>query len=1087
MLELINCLKRRKVLYASIFLIIVFIFVLSFISSTFSILQPVSSVEIFSNGVSYQNNEAGSWKVTKSAKWTGAGKARITVDVDTILKIENKAYKDIIMVLDISGSMSGDKLTRVKEDSIELINSVLSNSNNKVALISFDSNSTLISGLTNDRDTLGHYINNLSTTGCTNYYKALINVEEILKNYIEENNRECIVMFLTDGYPNEDTPNQIGEYNYLKNTYSYVTFNGIQYEMGNTVLDPIKKISDNQWIANMDSLNNVLFDASDAPLTYEKFKFTDYIDTNYFNISSIDDIKTNIGTTSLDNNKVTWTITDGLKSGDKANLTIDITLKNEYLNVGGVYPTNSHEEIVTKIEGNNEDVNSTLTPILQDKYIVTYDDNAPSDCTVSNVPNDESKSIYTNVLISNTKPTCLGYTFKKWEIVTENVEKINDDYFIMPEFDVTLRAVWSKLTLTKGVDGKISRAQTLYSIMEDQAVMDNIKSDYVSSSTGIDFTSISSNTNGKGVYERAGTEEDDYPIYYYRGDIDDNNVIFADTCFKMVITTDTGGVKMIYNGLAVDGKCNNIGVSTQIGTKTFNSNSESPADVGYMYGTRYTSNSYTSWEQFFDKTTAQKTIFETRSGVSSTNYYYADYAIWNGNEYVLYNSDDLNDTDVDPVAQYTWSSNYSNLKGKYTCLYEGNTCRNVKYVSGGQYKTMFYVSLDANTTIDDYFIASNTVSYTEGVGYTLTNPVNVVKPNENGINWFEYYSTRKGYYFCGGPNEMNATTCDTVYYVNKPSSIGAEVVPLTGGETYESITNQDLLFGNSVDSSGNLQNTISLKYKNWNSTGYNSLNNNHYTCFNTTGTCSDNVYYVYYTSALEVYFITLPLGKTIDVALSEMLDYNNTPSAIMGTETNPETNTVNYWYYNNIETKIDTNGNSLSDYIEDTVYCNDRSILSLGGFEPNGGITSGTYENYTLYFGSYGRSSNPSVVCPRNVDKFTKSSSIGNGVLAYPTGLLTSDEIRLAGAVPNRNYNFYLWNGTPGSNSSQYATYWWSASPFSFGKSSFGWAVDSRGYLTSAQSEYGVRPVVSLVPGTRTDGGDGTRDDPYIVEVRDAS
>ena len=29
--------------------------------------------------------------------------------------------------------------------------------------------------------------------------------------------------------------------------------------------------------------------------------------------------------------------------------------------------------------------------------------------------------------------------------------KINDDYFIMPEEDVTIRAVWSKLSLTKSV------------------------------------------------------------------------------------------------------------------------------------------------------------------------------------------------------------------------------------------------------------------------------------------------------------------------------------------------------------------------------------------------------------------------------------------------------------------------------------------------------------------------------------------------------------------------------------------------------------------------------------------------------------
>ena len=62
----------------------------------------------------------------------------------------------------------------------------------------------------------------------------------------------------------------------------------------------------------------------------------------------------------------------------------------------------------------------------------------------------------------------------------------------------------------------VEEIRTLYGIMRDASVMDNISSTYVSASTGIDFGAISSDTNGKGVYERAGTENDAYPIYYYR-------------------------------------------------------------------------------------------------------------------------------------------------------------------------------------------------------------------------------------------------------------------------------------------------------------------------------------------------------------------------------------------------------------------------------------------------------------------------------------------------------------------------------------------------------------------------------------------
>ena len=256
--------------------------------------------------------------------------------------------------------------------------------------------------------------------------------------------------------------------------------------------------------------------------------------------------------------------------------------------------------------------------------------------------------------------------------------------------------------------------------------------------------------------------------------------------------------------------------------------------------------------------------------------------------------------------------------------------------------------------------------------------------------------------------------------------------------------------------------------------------NNHYTCFNTTGRCSE-IYYVYYTSwhnseEIIAYYITLPLGKTVEDAVDEMLngsDVNDNSSIIKGI--------IENWYYNNIFQALDSNGYSFHDYIEDTIYCNDRSYYdySESGWNSNGG-------NKQLHFGSYGRKSNPSVACPRNIDKFSVSSTIGNGALDYPVGLLTSDELILAGGSGNDSANrkYYLWNGTPGTTTSSTAESWWTLSP-SFVPMNFCiYYLDYRGYIYdgSAYENNGVRPVISLKPGTRTDGGDGTRDDPYTIE-----
>ena len=94
----------------------------------------------------------------------------------------------------------------------------------------------------------------------------------------------------------------------------------------------------------------------------------------------------------------------------------------------------------------------------------------------------------------------------------------------------------------------------------------------------------------------------------------------------------------------------------------------------------------------------------------------------------------------------------------------------------------------------------------------------------------------------------------------------------------------------------------------------------HYSCSNTTGTCSTVRYYYY-----NNYYIELTGGTTIEEALVEMLsaeDVNKTNSTIK--------TYIDNWYQSNMT--------NYTDYIEDTVYCNDRSISNATetGWNPNG-------------------------------------------------------------------------------------------------------------------------------------------------------
>ena len=448
-----------------------------------------STINLMSSHASYEDNEGGAWKLTKTAKWTGDGEAEVTIDVDTIAKTSDTRNKDILYVVDVSGSMSGDRLDRAKQDMTELTESLLSQEGNRVAMVSFESEARKELDFTGDKEEALDTISNLNTSGCTNYYQALKNAGELLETYEHSDNTELILLFLTDGYPNEDTPNEQTEYAYLKDTYPYMTVNAIQYEMDKEVLDPIKSISDNQFIADMETLNNVLFDASIAPYTYSTFTVTDLLHNDYFTIDSVEDITASIGKVALQDNaegvpEITWNMDGLIRSGSSQTLTIRIKIKDEYKRVGGEYPTNKGETVFSSIaDGRDEHEESTDTPKLRNNYTVTYEANAPTDCTVEGMPTPASSEhfVFENVEFSENIPTCEGYNFHGYVFATTGAKRLNSDYFRMPESDVTIRATWTKVSIEKSMDGTVHEEVTA---TLDTGANVNVKMKKLSGQTG---------------------------------------------------------------------------------------------------------------------------------------------------------------------------------------------------------------------------------------------------------------------------------------------------------------------------------------------------------------------------------------------------------------------------------------------------------------------------------------------------------------------------------------------------------------------------------------------------------------------------
>ncbi len=156
---------------------------------------------------------------------------------------------------------------------------------------------------------------------------------------------------------------------------------------------------------------------------------------------------------------------------------------------------------------------------------------------------------------------------------------------------------------------------------------------------------------------------------------------------------------------------------------------------------------------------------------------------------------------------------------------------------------------------------------------------------------------------------------------------------------------------------------------------------------------------------------------------------------------------------------------SYTNYLEDTIWCNDRSFYdsSNNGFNPNGEINKEDIE----FRGAY---NSDNLTCPNKSDRFTVSEKNGNGALTYPVGLVTGVEALLA-------YS----NGSP--LSSGYPN--WTLSPYDSSDCVI-YPIylndDVTLSLTLAINRRGVRPSVSLRAGIGYDSGDGSVDNPYVIE-----
>jgi len=180
------------------------------------------------------------------------------------------------------------------------------------------------------------------------------------------------------------------------------------------------------------------------------------------------------------------------------------------------------------------------------------------------------------------------------------------------------------------------------------------------------------------------------------------------------------------------------------------------------------------------------------------------------------------------------------------------------------------------------------------------------------------------------------------------------------------------------------------------------------------------------------------------------------------------------WYTSNLSNyanKIDTNAG----------FCGDRTPSTSDKIGNDKGGTGTT----TTYYGAYIRlitNKSPILTCANTSDLYTVSGSTkGNKSLTYPIGLISADEVAMAGGVWRQiNYGYYLYNGQNYYSLSPYC--FDNPDAFVFGLDASVFGLDAAGDLDywHVKGTVGVRPVINLKAAV-TLTGKGTASDPYVV------
>ena len=335
-----------------------------------------------------------------------------------------------------------------------------------------------------------------------------------------------------------------------------------------------------------------------------------------------------------------------------------------YFKSASAFTLRSNSITATFTEGTNQISFTNAYPISDEYALQNLDKLDYIDFTVSGSATNSSEAVTYEIFLTENQNNTLDKNYIKTYVTDNNGSALSNPtmYGSLPLTTYSNEPT-GRVVLQKTYAGTFTKSYRLY-IWLDSTYEQNTVSQTFSFYVNIYAYNNTSDNSNKTLSEKIQelstttnyvknytTKQD---VYYFTGaDAKANgNVLFGGLCWQIIRTTDTGGVKLIYNGVAENNQCK----TDRTAGKGINGSD----------GTQKT-------------TMTSVTVYGT------------------GFDYDL-NAGTFTLTGTSELSGKTWASNASELIGTYTCLNSSSTCSTLYYV--GHYQSATEAST-ASYTIGD--------------------------------------------------------------------------------------------------------------------------------------------------------------------------------------------------------------------------------------------------------------------------------------------------------------------------------------------------------------------------------------------------